>query len=402
MLKNNKKAVVVGMSGGVDSSVAAALLKQQGYFVIGVFLKFWSPPKAQICADKHTNSCRLSENSCCNMESLRQAREVANQLDIPFYVFDVSAKFKKEIVDYYLDEYKNGRTPNPCVKCNKLIKFGWLREKANQLGAEYVATGHYARVVSELKNQKSKIKIITKNLKLLKARDRNKDQSYFLWQLSQNQLGHILFPIGDYKKSEIRQLAQKLHLSVASKKDSQDICFIPNNKNAEFLKYYLSKSCKPGDIVDRSGTKLGQHRGLYCYTIGQRHDLNNIQIKDNNNRFVPAYVIKIDAKNNRIVVGAESDLYQKKLIASNINWINPTYPLFADPRLADSLRLTTYGFIRCRAKIRYGSKAAECLLKLGKNKKIDIIFKDTQRAITSGQSIVFYKTKELIGGAIIE
>lgn len=376
MLKNNNK-VVVGMSGGVDSSVAAALLKKQGYFVIGVFLKFWSSPK-RICANNNTDLCGLSENSCCNMESLRQAREVTNQLDIPFYVFDVSAKFKKVIVNYYLNEYKNGRTPNPCVKCNKLIKFGWLMEKAKQLGAEYVATGHYARVAREIK--------------LLKAKDAKKDQSYFLWQLSQNQLKHILFPIGDYKKPETRELARKFKFLVASKKDSQDVCFIPNNKNAEFLKHYLSKSCQAGDIVDCSGKKLGRHRGLYCYTIGQRHNLDNIQIKGDNNQFVSAYVTRIDVKNNRVIVGAESDLYQKKLVAGNINWINSAY----------GLKLVADNYITCRAKIRYGAKATECLIKLGKNKKIDIIFKDTQRAITSGQSIVFYKNTELIGGAIIK
>jgi tRNA-specific 2-thiouridylase len=305
MLKNNNIKIVVGMSGGVDSSAAAALLKKQGFSVIGVFLKFWSPPRALAHADCKADFCRLpEENSCCNMESLRRAREVAEILDIPFYVFDVSAKFKKEIVDYYIEEYKNGRTPNPCVKCNKLIKFGWLLDKAKELGAEYVATGHYARTRTYANKQFS---ADLGGSRLLKAVDEKKDQTYFLWQLNQDQLQHILFPLGDYKKSEVRVLAKKFKLPVAEKKDSQDVCFVPNNDNKKFLKYFLPDN-KPGKIVDGFGKVLGSHQGLYNYTIGQRHSLKNIQIKDKNNQFVPAYVVKIDSKNNQIVIGQEKDL----------------------------------------------------------------------------------------------
>ncbi|MCL5795561.1 MAG: tRNA 2-thiouridine(34) synthase MnmA [Patescibacteria group bacterium] len=390
MNKIKNKKVVVGMSGGVDSSVAAALIKKQGYSVIGVFLKFWQPP--------HAISCKISENSCCNMESLRKAREVAEILDIPFYVFDVSAKFKKEIVDYYIEEYKNGRTPNPCVKCNKLIKFGWLLDKARELGAEYVATGHYARLRREILNPKHKIinkSKISNNkfqtISLLNAKDAEKDQTYFLWQLSQEQLKHILFPIGDYKKSEIRKLAKKFKLPTAEKKDSQDVCFVPNNDNKKFLKYYLSHN-KPGKIVNISGNMLGKHQGLYNFTIGQRHGLKNIQIKDKNNQFVPAYVIKIDSEKNQIVVGRKQDLYRQTLTASNTNWISPLYTLHLKP----------YTYFHCYAKIRYGSKLANVTVKLGKNKKIAIMFNIAQQAITPGQSVVFYYKNELIGGAIID
>lgn len=397
----NKPKVVVGMSGGVDSSVAAALLKKQNYNVIGVFLKFWTDP---FCSGKS------KENTCCNQEALLQARKVALMLDIPFYVLDVSKEFKKSVVDYYIDEYQNGRTPNPCVECNKFIKFGWLLDKAKELGAEFIATGHYTRIKSSEQNFSSQTTpkkrfaflgshLVQKNslprFSLQNSKDTNKDQTYFLWQLNQEQLKHVLFPIGDYKKPEIRDLARKFKLPTAEKKESQGICFIPDRDNVGFLSRHIEKLAKPGKIVDVDGNILGKHKGLAYYTIGQRHGLEGIQLKVSGG-IPPAYVVKLNIEKNQLIVGEEKDLYQKELTAEKVNWIDPTI----------NNQLST---INCEAKIRYGHPANKCQVSsvksiegvIGQN-KIKVIFEKPQRAITPGQSIVFYKKDELIGGGIIK
>ncbi|MCX6721761.1 MAG: tRNA 2-thiouridine(34) synthase MnmA [Candidatus Staskawiczbacteria bacterium] len=386
----NKKLirVVVGMSGGVDSSVAAALLKQTGFDVVGVFMKFWKDGKS-------------SDNRCCSVESEKLARLVAKEIGIPFYVLNVEKEFKKKVVDYFLAEYKKGKTPNPCVVCNKEIKFGFLINKALSLGADFVATGHYAQIslsrsatnffpsagkpplplrASGPGTAKSSLPRF-KNLlpRLLKGEDKNKDQSYFLWQLSQEQLSHVLFPIGGYTKPEVRKLAKKFKLPTAETPESQEVCFVQDTTN-NFLKKYLK--AKPGPVIEQAqnGVKkiIGQHNGLWFYTIGQRRGLEIQQ--------GPWFVVNKDFKKNILVVSKnQKDLERKELVAGDINWITlQKLPLSVE------------------VKIRYKSAFAKAKISsLGKN-KIKVIFLKKQRAITPGQSVVFYKKEELLGGGIIE
>lgn len=418
---NLKPRVMVGMSGGVDSSVAAALLVKQGYQVIGVFLKFWSDPK---CKNR-------KENTCCNYQSLVAARSVAEKLKIPFYVFDVSREFKKEVVDYFISEYDSGRTPNPCVVCNKKIKFGWMLEQAKKLGCDYIATGHYARLRRETLNTKfetlNKFQIPNKfeirnsifetnhkskiiNHKLFRSKDKKKDQSYFLWQLDQKQLAHILFPIGDYTKEEVRKMAKKWQLPTAQKKESQDLCFISRDQG-DFLADYAEKLNQPGEVVDLEGNVLGRHKGLCYYTVGQRQGLNGVQLKTKSEKlktknlksnhkssiinhksqisgFQPTYVLKLDIDNNQLVVGLKKDLYSNSLEAERVNFLPNT-------------NKTKYEKNQYQAKIRYGARAAKCKVLSAKGNTIQVKFQEPQRAITPGQSVVFYQNEELIGGGII-
>jgi len=377
-MKINK--VVVAMSGGVDSSVAAALLKRADFDVIGVFMKFWSPR--------------------CSPEAETRARKVAKILKIPFYVFNFEKEFKKRIVDYFLESYKKGITPNPCVLCNKEIKFGLLLEKALALDADFIATGHYA-LKREIKypclrrREKSKIK----NYKLLKAKDKNKDQSYFLWMLNQKQLEKILFPIGDYTRKEVENLAKKFKLPVLKAKKSVEICFIKNSIN-DFLKRYLKQ--KPGPVVEpqrrtsslrgrqvHDGVKkiIGQHQGLWFYTIGQR---KGIRLPSG-----PYYVLDKDLKRNLLIVTKnEKDLLKKELICKNVNWVSGKVPEFP---------------LKIKAKIRYQSELAPAIMtyKLKNLSTYKLTFTKPQRAITPGQSVVFYlpaqagKGQEVLGGGII-
>ena len=341
--------VIVAMSGGIDSSVAAALLKGHGFSVIGVFMKFWHASNAEI-----------------------RARKVAKILKIPFYVFNFEKEFKKRIVDYFLKEHKNGNTPNPCVLCNKEIKFGLLLKKALALSADYIATGHYARIIQNTKiknqNDNSKCKIF----KLLRAKDENKDQSYFLWRLNQEQLKHILFPIGDYTKRQVKKMARKFKLPVLDVSESQEICFIRGSVNS-FLKKYLKE--KPGNIIDTEGKVIGKHFGLWFYTIGQR---KGIGLPGG-----PYYVLDKDFKKNLLIVTKKKkDLYKKKLIAKNVNWI-----FGKKPKLP----------IKIMAKIRYRSQLASALI-ASLNRRAgswQIKFIKPQRAITPGQSVVFYRVDEL-------
>jgi len=380
------------MSGGVDSSVAAALLKKQGFDVLGVFMRFWSEsPKKGV-----TNKW----NKCCSPQAEERARRVAGQLDIPFYVFDFRKEFKKKVVDYFIQEYKAGRTPNPCVVCNKEIKFGLLLKKAFALEADFVATGHYARLSFSKKHnnfshrekfcstlglapslrsgrgRSSSEKFFLKDsltLRLLRAKDKEKDQSYFLWQLSQKELRRCLFPLGDYTKKEVRELAKKFKLPVSSLVESQEVCFVHTNL-ADFLKKYMR--LKPGRIIDTRGRVLGRHKGLASYTIGQRKGMNLPG--------GPWWVLRKDLKRNVLVVTKkEKDLMQKELTFVKANWISG-FP----PRLP----------AKVEAKIRYRSKSAPAVI----NKKGRVVFKKAQRAVTSGQSIVFYRSQELIGGGIIK
>ncbi|KPJ57383.1 hypothetical protein AMJ49_01990 [Parcubacteria bacterium DG_74_2] len=360
---NKQKRVIVAMSGGIDSSVAAVLLKRTGFDVVGVFMKFWLPStKDGLVGDW---------NRCCSPEAESRARKVAKILNIPFYVFNFENEFKKRIVDYFLASYKKGATPNPCVVCNKEIKFGLFLEKALKLNADFVTTGHYART------KKNKNKTY-----LLRAKDKAKDQSYFLWQLSQKQLSKVLFPIGDYKRKEVEELAKKFKLSpVLGIKKSFEICFVQTTINV-FLKRCLKE--KPGPIVEKShyGVKkiIGEHKGLWFYTIGQRRGIGLTG--------GPYYVLDKNLKKNLLIVTKrEKDLYKKDLIAKRVNWISGKIPKLP---------------LKVKAKIRYRHQPAlATIIKNPKPKIYHLNFHRPQRAITSGQSVVFYKSDELLGGGII-
>jgi len=350
------KKVVVAISGGVDSSMAAALLKNADLDVSGVFLKLY-------------DSARFKESE-------KRAKKVAKTLKIPLLVLDLRKEFKKRVIDWFLKEYRLNLTPNPCVVCNKEIKFGLLLEKALALKADFVATGHYAR----LKKEKD-------GIRLLKGKDKEKDQSYFLWQLNQKQLKHILFPIGNYTKSQVRNLAKKFKLQTSETPGSQEICFIQTTIN-NFLKRNLKE--KPGKIVDTQGKIIGEHRGLWFYTIGQRKGIGLAGgpafAKASAGR--PYYVLDKDFKKNLLVVTKnKKDLYRKELICKNANWI-----LGKEPKLP----------LKTKAKIRYRHQSTLAIIteKL-KTKSYKLIFKKSQRAITPGQSVVFYKDNEVLGGGII-
>ena len=351
MVKKNKK-VMVAMSGGVDSSVAAALLKKKGFDVVGVFMRFWSEPAGGA-------GCAI--NKCCSFEAYSDARRVAQKLGIPIYTLNMKIPFKKLVVDYFLKEYQAGRTPNPCVECNRFIKFGELLRKAKAMGAEYVATGHYVRV---------------EDGKLLKGKDPEKDQSYFLYTLTQDKLSHVLFPVGNYKKPKVREMAKKFGLPVHAKKDSQEVCFVGTSLKS-FLKKYLK--VKSGKIVAlESGKNLGDHDGLPFYTIGQRRGLKL--------GGGPWYIVKMDVKKNILFVSRDQKkLLSKELVAGKVSWISG-----AAPKLP----------LRVKVKIRYKHKEASCVIKKVKN-NYKIIFDKPQRAITAGQSVVFYRRDEVIGGGII-
>ncbi len=376
-INSQKKKIIMAMSGGIDSSVAAALLKRAGpapeqarygvnFGVIGVFMKFWSEHQ------------KKGGNRCCSPEAEKRARTVAKILKIPFYVFNFEKEFKKKIVDYFLNEYKKGTTPNPCVVCNKEIKFGLLLNKALSLDADYVATGHY----TQIKKEKDRIRLI-------RGKDKEKDQSYFLWQLNQKQLKHILFPVGDYTKTQVRALAKKFKLPVADIPESQEICFVQTTVN-DFLKKYLKE--KPGKIVDKKGKILGFHQGLYFYTIGQRKGLGFSG--------GPYFVLDRDIKKNLLIVTKnEKDLLKKELIAKNINWISGKVPKLP---------------LKIKAKIRYRQEFVSAIIKEYTRGRARIVFLKPERAITPGQSVVFYnaegdisgraryKNQEVIGGGIIE
>ena len=341
-----KRKVIVAMSGGVDSSLTAALLLEKNFEVVGVTMK-------------------LKNES---FHEIEDAAEVAEKLGIEFHVVDFREDFRKNVINYFVAEYLNGKTPNPCVRCNKKIKFGKLFEFAQSLDADFLATGHYARIIFE--NNRYKLK---------KAVDAKKDQSYVLYNLTAEQLEKILFPLGDFSKTEVRNLAEKLNLPVAKKKDSQEICFVPNDDYKNFLQNFApnSDAFECGEIIDTSGKILGTHGGFANYTIGQRKGLG---IAAEN----PLYVVKIDAENKKIVVGKNDETFSKNLSAKNIHWIyEPDFTKIFD------------------AKIRYGFKTAKCKIFDEKN-FLRVEFFESQRAITPGQSIVFYDGDEVIGGGIIE
>ena len=378
-MEKRKQKIIVAMSGGVDSSVAAALLKRQGYEVIGVFMHFWAETRSDASIDT-----RYHENRCCSLEAYSDARRVAGKLDIPFYTMNLKIPFKKWVVDYFLKEYQAGRTPNPCVECNRFIKFGELLRKARAMGADFVATGHYARVVEDKRpsldspSRRGGQKIKDKRIyRLLKGKDKKKDQSYFLYTLMQEQLKHILFPVGSYTKPQVRKMAKKFGLPVHAKKDSQEICFV-GARLQEFLKKWLE--IKSGKLVElETGKVLGKHGGLPFYTIGQRKGLGL--------GGGPFYVAAINVRNNKLYVSRDpKKLFSRELIAEKVNWI-----IGREPKLP----------VHLKARIRYKHKEESCIVKREKN-VYKVIFDKSQRAITPGQSVVFYRGDEAVGGGIIE
>ncbi len=357
----NKKQVIVGMSGGVDSSVTVALLKQQGFDVIGVFMKNWSE--------------NFGDYGCTWAEDAEDARKVAQVLKIPFYVWNFEKEYRAKVVEYFLREYRANRTPNPDVMCNSEIKFKLFLDKAIKLGADYVATGHYARI-REIKNKKLKVKVY----QLLKGIDPAKDQSYFLYTLKQDQLAKILFPIGGYQKTEIRKLAKKFKLPNAAKPDSQGICFIGEINVSEFLRAHIKS--KPGKVVTTQGQFVGLHSGLPFYTIGQREGLG---IGGSG----PYYVVKKDTRKNQLIVTndpKDKRLWRQEFTVSELSWTNHS------PRLP----------LRTGVTIRYHHPEFKAKISRYKKAELKIKFYQPQRAITVGQSAVFYKGEELIGGGIIQ
>lgn len=355
-MRSQNKKVVVAMSGGVDSSVAAALLKQQGYNVIGVFMQFWYP-----------SGDNYGENRCCSLESYNEARAVAATLDIPIHKVNFGRQFKKMIVDEFLIEHKSGRTPNPCVACNKFVKFDLLLKYAKTVfDAEYLATGHYVKLTQD-----------KSGYKLSRPKDRAKDQTYFLYNLKQEQLKYLLFPLANYEKEQVRKLAKKLKLAIHAKPDSQEICFVGHSRE-DFLKRYLK--LKSGEIIDTKGGVLGKHRGLPLYTVGQRTGLGLSG--------GPWYVARIDLKTNRLVVTKNSKdklLSDREVIFDKVNWLNGGIIKFP---------------LKCSAQIRYRGKAESCRVEKS-GRLFKAIFDKPQQAVMAGQSIVFYHKDQLLGGGII-
>ena len=353
------KTVVVGMSGGVDSSVAALILKEQGYNVIGLFMNNW----------EEKDEC----GHCTAEEDFADVRRVANAIGVPYYSVNFAKEYMDRVFSYFLAEYKAGRTPNPDVLCNREIKFKDFKEKAKELGADYIATGHYCDILHE--NGKHY---------LLKAKDQSKDQTYFLNQLSQEQLEGVLFPLGKLDKKEVREIAEKHGLATARKKDSTGICFIGERNFKNFLKTYLP--AKKGKIISTDGKEIGEHDGLMYYTIGQRRGLNiGGQKGDDGGRW---FIVEKDVKNNILYVahGSEERLYSKGLIMKKMNFI---------PEKPDT------DVLNCTGKFRYRQAEQPCTLHFKKD-CIEVMFKEKQRAVTEGQFAVFYSGDKCIGGGVIE
>ncbi len=350
-----KGKVIVAMSGGVDSSVAAGILKKKGYEVIGVFMHFWSPSEKK--KEKFLNRC-------CSLEAQEDARKVAQKLRIPFYTLNFSSEFKRKVVDYFIEEYKRGRTPNPCIACNEEIKFGLLFEKLQKLAADFLATGHYARVVKK-KN----------GYVLMEAKDNLKDQSYFLYRINKKILPRLFFPLGNISKGTVKKLAKSWHLPVCEKRESTEICFIPGASLKNFLEQYLT--LKPGKIINEQGETLGEHHGLPLYTLGQRAGL-----------FIgeggPYYVLKKNMKKNILVVTNNKEkLMRKEIHLRNLHWIN-------EPRKRMFIAL----------RIRHQApKISANIIK--RNKTWHFILNEKVFAPTAGQSAVVYCGKELLGGGVI-
>lgn len=346
------KSVIIGMSGGVDSSVSAALLKKQGYRVVGVTMKLWNGEQA--------------DGGCCSFSAIDDAKKVADKLGIEHYVLDYEAEFEQNVVKYFINEYKAGRTPNPCTVCNKYIKFNALLKMADEMGIDCIATGHYAKIEER-----------DGRFLLVRPEDRKKDQTYFLYNMTQEQLKRTLFPLYGVTKEETRQIAEEIGLAVAEKPDSQDICFIPNGDYAGFIKW-RDGDMPAGNFVDTDGNVLGKHKGIMNYTIGQRKGLG-IAL----NR--PMYVIKIDPVNNNVVLGPDGTQLMDSLEAHSVNMI--AFDSITEP-------------FKCTAKIRYNAPDVPCTV-YPDGDNIKVIFDQPQKSVTPGQMVVLYDNNIVIGGGII-
>ncbi len=356
--KTRGTRVCVGMSGGVDSSVAAYLLRQQGYDVIGLTFRGWP------------QDCRsIEEDKCCGPQAVADARMVAHSLDIPYYVIDEIDTFQREVMDYFAAEYKRGRTPNPCVICNEKVKFGSLLRKARALGAEFIATGHYARIAGGRNGGRYELR---------KSRDPKKDQTYFLFSLNQEQLGRSMFPLGDMTKEETRAVAKEIGLKTYGKEESQEVCFVPENDYRRFLRESANVVDAKGEIVRRDGKVLGRHNGIHNFTIGQREGLNLGGLPR------PLYVIELEAATNRVIVGEAEELLRGEFEVSNCIW-------HSEPTA--SMEITV--------KPRHQHPGCRAVVERGNNGSARVRLREPQRAITPGQAAVFYQGDLVVGGGWI-
>lgn len=360
MTSNGSKRVVVAMSGGVDSSVAAALLVEQGYDVVGMMMRLWSEETA----------AGGSHNRCCTPDQMADARRIAAKLGIPFYVLDTKEFFRNTIVEFFIDQHRQGVTPNPCLECNRHIRFNYLLKNALALDADYLATGHYARV--EHRDDGKHV--------LRKGMDDHKDQSYVLSVLGQDQLKYALFPVGEYTKAEVRQIAARFGLPTASKKDSQDLCFIGDNNYRRFLSEYAPDVMKPGPIIRQDGHVIGEHQGLVNYTIGQRKGLGVQSLE-------PMYVLSLDMSKNALIVGTAEELGQSSLTARRVNWVSGICP--ETP-------------FEATLKIRYKAAPVPALIDPLTGARFVARFQEPLRDITPGQGAVIYNGDEVLGGGVIE
>ena len=356
-----KKKVVVGMSGGVDSSVAAYLLKEQGYEVIGVTMQIWQDEE---------EAAKEENGGCCGLTAVDDARRVAQALDIPYYVMNFKKEFKCRVIDYFVEEYLQGRTPNPCIACNRYVKWESLLQRSMEIGADYIATGHYARI-DQLPNGRFAIR---------NSVTAAKDQTYALYNLTQFQLSHTLMPVGDYTKEEIRQIALDRKLPVAHKPDSQEICFVPDQDYASFIDREVpGRVAGPGNFVTKDGKVLGQHKGITHYTVGQRRGL---EIAAGHRIFVT----EIRPETNEVVLGENEDTFTDTVICDQVNFM-------AIPDLTEP--------VRALAKIRYNHKGEYCTLEKQADGKVICSFERPVRAATPGQAVVFYDGEHVLGGGTI-
>lgn len=358
-LMNNK--VMIGMSGGVDSSVAAALLKKEGYDVTGVTMKIWPEQTCGVQPD----------GGCCSLSAVEDARRVAFKLGIPYYVLNFQDIFKDKVIDYFVDQYIKGRTPNPCIACNRYVKFESLLNKAVSMGIDRIATGHYARIEKDP---------LSGRFLLKKSVSDRKDQTYALYNMTQYQLERTLMPVGNYEKDTIRKIAAEMGFDVANKPDSQEICFVPDNDYGNFIASNINQAVIPGKFTDTKGNVLGEHKGIIYYTVGQRKGLGKSFGK-------PMYVVRLDMENNTVVLGEAGEEYSSGLTAVDLNWI--------------AIENLT-GQMEVKAKIRYSAKEAEAVITPLGESRVRVDFKNKQRAVTPGQSVVFYDGDIVIGGGVIE